>query len=328
MKKLIMQGPRKSKVVEVDVPRINDNELLVKVTYTGMCHSEWYPWTVAGAGETFGHEPVGVVVEVGRNVEGFKAGDRVSGLGGGYAEYIVMNPAHTVHVPDNVDDADAIAEPLSCLLSAASKMKPAVPGDSIAVVGAGYMGLGMISLFKLGGYGRIVAVDPRAEAREHALRFGATEVYAPEELPDDYLLGWKQWGADDLTRSGKKRDIFNTGFRSVMEFTGTESGLRLAGDMVSAHGILGIGGYHNDVDRAIDFKLWNVKAFTAINCHERREDFQTDCCRKSLELLSTGQWGFKGVTTHIYSLDEFDKASEEMDSKPGGYIKAAIRCAD
>ncbi len=40
MKQIVMAGPRKSKIVQVDIPKINDRQLLVKVTYTGMCHSE------------------------------------------------------------------------------------------------------------------------------------------------------------------------------------------------------------------------------------------------------------------------------------------------
>ena len=245
-----MEGPRKSKIVEEEIPKINENQLLVKVKYFGMCHSEWYDWSTATPGMKFGHEPMGIVAEVGKNVTGYQVGDRVSGLGnGGYAEYITMEPWMTCHVPDAVADEDAVAEPLSCLLSAASKMPITIPGDPIAVVGAGYMGLGMVSLFKMKGAGKIVVVDPREEARENALKFGATEVYSPDNLPKEYVLGWENFG---------KLDMFTTGFKTVMEFSGTESGLRLAGDMVSAHGLLGIGVYHNDVDRLIDFNLWNV----------------------------------------------------------------------
>ncbi len=189
MKKIVMVGPRKSEIVETPIPKIKDNELLVKVTYTGMCHSEWYPWSVAAPGEEFGHESVGIVAECGSKVTDFKVGDRVTGLGGGgYREYIVMEQEKTCHVPDNLKDEDAIVEPLACLLSAALKMKPEMLGDSIAVVGTGYMGLGMISLFKAMGYADIIAVDLRAEARENARKMGATEVYAPEELPSYYRL--------------------------------------------------------------------------------------------------------------------------------------------
>ena len=327
MKQIIMEGPRKSKVVQVDVPKINDDQLLVKVTYTGMCHSEWHPWATAAAGDTYGHETVGAVAEVGRNVKGFRVGDRVTGLGGGgYKEFIVMEPDKTFHVPENLADVDAISEPLACLLSVGEKMSPKLIGDSIAVVGAGYMGLGMISLFKAMGYGDIVAIDPREEALENAKKFGATEVYSPDQLPTLYKLDWNTWGAPDLTRDGHKADIFNIGFKDVMEFTGTPDGLRLSGELVSAHGRLGIGGYHNDSERTVDFKLWNIKALTAINCHERRIMYEATLCKRALELISRGIWKFTGVTNSIYSMEEFDKGQEEMESKAGGFIKGAVRC--
>lgn len=54
MKQIVMAGPRKSRIIDVPIPEITDDQLLVKVTYTGMCHSEWYPWTVARSGEVFG----------------------------------------------------------------------------------------------------------------------------------------------------------------------------------------------------------------------------------------------------------------------------------
>jgi len=327
MRQIIMAGPGRSKIADVPVPEINDDQLLVKVTLTGMCHSELYPWSVAKAGEIFGHESMGIVAKVGRNVVGFKEGDRVTGLGGGgYREYIVMEPGKTFHVPDNLCDEDAIVEPLACLLSAAVKMVPATPGDPVAVVGAGYMGLGMISLFRMMGYGDIVAVDPREEARENAKKFGATEVYASEALPKEYILDWKAIGTPDLTRDGHKTDIFGIGFANVMEFAGTESGLRLAGDLVCAHGRLGIGGYHNDGPRSIDYKLWNFKALTSINCHERRIEYEATLCPRCLMLLSRGLWKFTGVTRHIYDMEEFDKGQLDMLEHRDGFIKGAVRC--
>ena len=109
MRVIEMTGPRHSRIVEEPIPEITADELLVRVTYTGMCHSEWYPWSTARPGDRFGHETVGVVSRVGRKVKGFHEGDRVTGLGGGgYKEFIVMEPAKTVHVPDLLDDRDAI----------------------------------------------------------------------------------------------------------------------------------------------------------------------------------------------------------------------------
>ena len=175
MRQMVLDGPRKSKIIEVPIPQYNDDEMLVKVTLTGMCHSEWYPWATAKPGDVLGHESIGVVAELGKNVKGFAVGDRVTGLGGGaYKEYIVVSPEKMAHVPDGLKDEDAISEPLACLLSAAMKLPVETLGDTVAVVGCGYMGLGTISLFKTMGYGTIIAIDKRPEALENAKRFGAT----------------------------------------------------------------------------------------------------------------------------------------------------------
>lgn len=325
MKQIVMEAPKKSKIIEVDLPKINDEQLLVKVSYTGMCHSEWYPWTIATKGQVFGHESVGVVAACGKNVTGFSVGDRVTGLGGGgYKEYIVMEPKKTFKVPDNLETADAIGEPLACIMSVAERIDTGKIGDRIAVVGCGYMGLGLISLLKARGYADIVAVDKREIALENARRFGATETYLPENLPDNYKLNWENWRKPDLTRDGHLTDIFNMGFKTVVEFAGTEDALQLAGEMVSAHGTLGIGGYHNDEYRTLDFRLLNIKAVKMFNCHERRIEYEATLLDRALKLLSSGQWKFTGVTNHIYSAEEFDKANYDMESHKDNFIKGAV----
>ena len=226
----------------------------------------------------------------------------------------------------NLADTDAIAEPLACLMSAAGKMMPVLPGDSIAVVGCGYMGLGMISLFRLCGYGEIIAIDKRPEALANAEKFGATRLFKADEVDIHYLLNWETMGRVDLTRDGDNGTLFALGVPNVMEFSGTADGLNLAGELVRSHGRLGIGGYHNDELRSVDFKLWNYKAITAINCHERRIDYEAGLCRRCLELLGSGRWNFTGVTNHIYEMEEFDRANEEMLVHRDGFIKGVVRC--
>ena len=325
MRQMVMEGPRKSKIIKVPIPSYSENEMLVRVTLTGMCHSELYPWASAKAGDILGHESIGVVEAVGKNVKGFAVGDRVTGLGGGaYKEYIVVQPEKMAHVPDSLKDEDAISEPLACILSAAMKLPVETLGDTVAVVGCGYMGLGTISLFKAMGYGNIIAVDLRDEALENAKKFGATETYKPDELPEMYRSNFETIGKADLTRSGDNANVFAPGIPTVMEFTGTESGLQLAGELVKAHGRLGIGGYHNDGPRSIDYKLWNFKAITTINCHERRIEYEAGLCRRCMELLEKGIWQFTGVTK-IYDMQDFDKVSEMMENHTDNFIKAAIR---
>lgn len=318
MKALVMNGPRKS--VLVDVPDLEPaaGEVLIKVKYTGLCMSDWHPWDEAKGGERMGHEPLGTVVALGTGVTGFAVGDRVTGLSitPTYAEYSLCRADCLVHVPANLSDEDAVVEPLSCLVSVASKLRTEKAGDTVAVVGAGYMGLGVLTLLKLQGAGRIISVDPRIEARENALRFGADEVYSPEDVPAKYLI--TEW--DDT--------MWQRGVGLVCEFAGSESALRLAGDMTALHGTLGVGGWHQGGMRTVDFRLWGWKAITVINTHERRTEFQVTCCRNALDLLSSGRWNFKGVSNHIYALNEFDRANHDMESKPKGFIKALVRCSD
>jgi len=150
------------------------------------------------------------------------------------------------------------------------------------------------------------------------------ETYLPEEIPEMYRSNFETIGKADLTRSGDNANVFAPGIPTVMEFTGTEDGLQLAGELVKAHGRLGIGGYHNDGPRTIDYKLWNFKAITTINCHERRIEYEAGLCRRCMELLEKGIWKFTGVT-RIYDMKDFDKVSEMMEHHTDNFIKAGIR---
>jgi threonine dehydrogenase-like Zn-dependent dehydrogenase len=114
----------------------------------------------------------------------------------------------------------------------AQRRTPVDLADQVAVIGLGFMGLGMLQLLKLRGPSRIVAIDVREEAREAAKQFGADEAYHPSELPDEfYLTRFSDWDS--------KR-----GFDVVVEGSGTQPGLTLAGELVRPHGVLSILGYH------------------------------------------------------------------------------------
>ena len=318
MKQLQMTGPRTSRIIEVPDLVPGPGQVLIKVKYTGLCMSDWHPWAEAKGGEFMGHEPLGTVVALGEGVTKYKVGDKVTGLCDtpSYAEYCLCRESLVVPVPEDLADEDAVAEPLSCIVSVASKLHLEKPGDTFALVGAGYMGLGLMTLMRAKGAGHIVVVDPRQEARENALRFGADEVYSPEEVPADYIVN--DWTGD----------IFARGFPVVGEFTGTQDGLRLAGDMTGVHGTMGVAGWHQGGDRTVDFRLWGWKGITVINTHERRQLFQAQCCQNALDMIRLGQWNYKGVCNNIYGLDEFDKANTDMENKPKGFIKALVRCTD
>ncbi|MCC3372079.1 alcohol dehydrogenase catalytic domain-containing protein [Cohnella sp. REN36] len=323
MKASVITGPQKSELVETDVPSIGDEEVLIRVKVCGVCASELHPW-MEGAGwleapgkrPIFGHEPVGVIERMGARVEGFRIGDRVTGLvQHAFAQYAKANYRVIVKVPEELDDLEALGEPLSCLMSGASRT-PVALGDEVAVVGAGFMGLGFLQLMRLKGAGRLIAVDTREESLEHARRFGAEERFAPQDVNAKYkVTAWAHM------------DQGIPGVQVAVEASGSQGGLQLAGEMAGVHGVLSIVGYHqgNSGMRNVNMELWNWKALTVINAHERRSQVHVKEMEAGLKLIAGGQLNMKDMITHVFSLDEVDLAYDAIRTKPPGFIKSVIK---
>lgn len=317
MKHVIMTGPRTSKVQEIPMVAPNDDQVLIQIKYVGVCMSEHYDWTVAKAGDAFGHEPMGTITQVGKNVQGFAVGDRVSGLwgstlpgAGGMVEFAVADPKKeiVVKLPDNVRDEDLILEPLSCIMSAVSKVKISMPGTKVCVVGCGYMGCGAIGLLKLRG-AHVVAVDIRPESLQDAARYGADETYLAQEATEKYLKG----GFDQ-----------RSGFDLVMEWGETNESLDLAINLTNLCGQLCIGAYHTGGKRLVDVQQLNIKAIECLSTHPREHHLNDSGARNAAKLLASGEWNYVNVPVKIYPMNQFDRAREELETKYGSYMKAVI----
>src|ERR671916_609931 len=308
-------APRTSEVVEVPTPDPGPGEVLVHVMASGVCASELHPWADGRPGypHRFGHEPMGEIVAVGPEVTGFREGDRVTGLfQGAYADLCLATECELLPVPDDVAEENALGEPLACLVNA-QRRTPVELADRVAVIGLGYMGLGMLQLLKLRGPSRIIAIDVREDVRQVAKRFGADEVYDPAELPgESFLMQFSDWQSD-------------RGFEVVVEGSGTQAGLTLAGEMVRAHGVLSILGYHQGGPRQVDVGMWNWKAIDVVNAHVRRRADLMESMRIGLELTAKGLIDLGALVTHRYTLDEVDRAYSDLQQKPPGFIKAVVR---
>ena len=288
MKQIISVSPMKTELREVSEPRITrPTQVKVKVKYCGVCMSEHYGWLTANEGRPFGHEPIGIVTEVGASVTRFKTGDRVSGLFGGSAEYAVSEVENVFKIPDNVTDTEAILEPLSCLISAVSKVKISVIGERVAVVGCGYMGCGAISLLKKRG-AYVVAVDIKPESLENARLYGADEALLVSELPDRYFY---------IPGSGLDFAGEPGGFPLVMEWGETEDSLDLAIRMTRQCGQLAIGAYHTGGKRLVDVQMLNVKAIDCLSTHPREIELNRAACASAVAMLGDGSWSFSGQST-------------------------------
>ncbi|MDQ4045046.1 MAG: alcohol dehydrogenase catalytic domain-containing protein [Chloroflexota bacterium] len=309
-----MVAPQQSEIIEVTAPAPDKGQVLVRVTACGVCASELHPWNdgTADYPRRLGHEPVGVIEAVGPGVERLSIGDRVTGLfTQAFSELAIADQGDLLPVPPGLTDERALGEPLACLVNA-QRRTPVELADRVALIGLGYMGLGMLQLLKLRGPGRIAAIDIREEAREHSRHLGADEVYHPAEVPEEYLLtNFGDWDTD-------------RGFDVVVEASGTQLGLTLAGQMVRAHGVLSILGYHQGGDRQVDVQMWNWKAIDVVNAHVRRREDLLESMRIGLELEANGLIDLGNLVTHRFGLDEVDRAYAALRDKPEGFVKAVV----
>lgn len=191
MKAIQYYGPQNIKLEEVMVKPPEEGEVVVKVMAALTCGTDvktfrrGHPVLIKNIPSGFGHEFSGVIEKLGRNVEGFKVGDRVVAansapcgecfycrrgeynlcenldlLNGAYAQYITV-PARIVKknmliLPDNLPfERAAFCEPLANVVHGVERTS-INPGDSVGIIGIGPIGLMFARLAKLKG-ARVIA---------------------------------------------------------------------------------------------------------------------------------------------------------------------------
>ncbi|MEM9208995.1 MAG: zinc-binding dehydrogenase [Pseudomonadota bacterium] len=293
---------------EVGVPRPEPDEVLVKTVGCGVCGGDIFVHSVRNTlpdPETLlGHEASGVVVEVGNNVEGLRVGDTVTAIGGAYADYFTARPDVLLKLPASVDPIYALGEPIACCLHASERFGTE-PGDRVAVVGCGFMGLICLQLAKLQGAGRLVAIDPVPYRRDMALELGAYEALDPADvLIDDPDAGL---------------------FERVVEATGVQPALDLCTDLVTQHGTITLIGYHesNAGRRTVNMQLWNFKSIDVVNGHVRRHDEKMQAMAKAIDLLAEGKL-VTAPLVRLYELEQVDQAFADFAANEEGLFKAVL----
>lgn len=192
MKALKLYGIRDIRYEEAEEPQIvKDTDVKIRVKAAGICGSDISRYSKLGpyvAGMIWGHEFSGEVAEVGKAVRNFRPGSRVTAspalycgvcepcrggrfaqcehldvIGahkpGAFAEYVVLPEHHVISLPDVVSfEAGAMVEPTSVVAHGFYKTS-FNPGETVAVIGCGSIGLLAIQWAKVFGAGMVIALD-------------------------------------------------------------------------------------------------------------------------------------------------------------------------
>ncbi len=199
MKAARLLGKLKVEVSDVPIPKISDDEILLKVKAASICgtdvrmYKNGYKDVSEENSLIIGHEFAGDIAKVGKNVKGFKVGQKVAvapniGCGtcdlcvsgqthlcgdydafgvtmdGGFAEYVKIPKNAIIQGNLSLLDADisyqeaALVEPLSCVYNGQKRIN-ILPGDDVLIIGMGPIGIMHIMVAKLFGAGKIFVND-------------------------------------------------------------------------------------------------------------------------------------------------------------------------
>ncbi|MDX2545123.1 zinc-dependent alcohol dehydrogenase family protein [Streptomyces sp. WI04-05B] len=326
MKGFVFHGPGQSAWEEVPDPGIKEpTDAIVRVDTVTICGTDLHilkgDVPEVSPGTVLGHEAVGEIVEVGSDVRTVRPGDRVlvscisacgrcrycresmygqCQAGGGWilghlidgtqAEYVRVPYADlSVHaLPGAVDSKDAVllADIFPTSYEVGVLNGRVRPGDTVAVVGAGPIGLAAIATARLFSPERIVAVDLAATRLEAAKRLGADAVADAREHPEQLIA--------DLT-DGLGADV-------VIEAVGVPESFELCTRMVRPGGHVANVGVHGKPATLHLEDLWikNVTITTGL--------VDTYSTPTLLRMAAAGRLPTAEMVTHTFPLDRMEEA--------------------
>lgn len=342
MRGLVLHGPGDVRVEALPDPTPEDARgAVVRVLGTAICGSDLHLFHGGlGAGEPvrLGHEFVGEVVETGSAVAGVRAGDRVmvSGvigcgecppcrlgqvvrcrrmatrvfgtrpeLPGGQAEAVAVPAAdHALRrIPEGVSLEQAVL--LTDILPTGhfgAKLAGIRPGDDVAVIGLGPVGLLAVLCAGLFGPARVFAVDPVPERRRHAAGLGALPL-APEEAPEALAEATGGQGVD-----------------AVIEAVGGEAPLLSALQWVRAGGTVAVVGVNVRMDLPFPMGLAFMKALTVRTGLVPVPELWPEL----VPLVAAGRLAPERVFTHRMGLSRGPEAYDLFAARREGVLKVLL----
>lgn len=342
MKVAIMTDIQKMDFEERPIPQPKDDEVLVKLDYVGICGSDLHYYETGAIGDyvvkppfVLGHEPGGVVVEVGREVKHLQVGDRVAlepgktcgqcefckegkynlcpdvvffatpPVDGVFQEYVAHEANLCFKLPDNVSTLEgALIEPLAVGFHAAIQ-GDAHLGQKAVVMGAGCIGLVSMMALKARGVSEVYVVDVMDKRLEKAMELGATGVI--NGMKEDVVEKVKE-----LT-GGRGTDL-------VIETAGAEVTSRQAILMARKGSTIVFVGYSRTGEVTLPMSIALDKELTFKTVFRYRHIYPM-----AIQAVADGKINLKGIVTDEFPLSQVDKAMEFSMKNKADIVKAVIK---
>lgn len=335
MKAAVFEGVRDLRVQTIADPQPTAEDIVIQVKACGICGSDLHSYTTGAfvqPGQVMGHEFCGEVIEVGKNVQGIKKGERITatpytgcyrcpacmkgdyhlcynifgqaiayGLPGAFAEFLRVPLAtlgrNVFKLPDGVSNVSgATVEPLSVAVHAVELARPEI-ASKVVVVGAGLIGQCIIEVLKAKGVGTVVVSEVSEARAEVAKRSGAEVVVNPAS--GDVIEQVGQIVGFGPGGRGAAADV-------VFDCAGVPAAFIQALHLVRPGGTLAIVAlYEEPVQFNPSPLVW--KEIKMLGMFGYRHEFPS-----AIELLHSGKVKTEPLVTDIFSLDQVTDAFERQ----------------
>jgi L-iditol 2-dehydrogenase len=327
----VKEGYGNLELVDIPVPSIGSDDVLIKIWACGICGTDLHirrdEYKVYKAPQTIGHEFSGIVEKVGKNVKNVKPGDEVvsdletpegivgvsNGVDGGHAEYLAV-PSNQIHkLPKNVSLKEAVlSEPVVCTTYSIMERTKIRPGDFVAIIGPGPIGLLMSEVVRL--------YSPKAVLVTGLRGKDEFRLNVAKKMNIDYVLYNDDNVVDrvkDLT-SGIGADV-------VIEASGSDEGTNQALNMVKMGGQINtFAVYDNHLVKAdlsqIPWKCLTIASSWGWEGYEHeatRTTAGTISWERGLEIMNLKKLNLEPLITHEFPLEKWEEAFEICEEKKG-----------
>ena len=337
-----MTGIGQMGYIDIDIPQIRPDEVLVKLEYVGICGSDLHYYESGRIGDyivkppfILGHEAGGIVVELGSDVQNLQLGDKValepgktcghcefctSGrynlcpdviffatppVDGVFQEYVAHPENLCFKLPDNVSTMEgALIEPMAVGFHAAQQ-GGAKPGQTAVVTGSGAIGLVSMMALKSIGVTKVYVIDVMQNRLDKALELGADGVINAAEV-------------DAVQEIMKLTD--GKGCDLVIETAGTEITTTQAIHMVRKGSTIVLVGYGKTGMMNLPMSLALDKELTFKTIFRYRNIYPM-----AIEAAAQGKVNLKGIVTRIFDFDDMQHAMDFSVNNKAESVKSVVR---